>query len=247
MQQRRLRLGDVLDDYCPRERRITNHVVVAMVDDEVKQTRCSTCDAEHEYKAARVPPPRRRKAAAGLADVAEGLARPRPVPPAPDEERPGDALVEEPAAVDEEPAATAAGSSPPAALASDPQPPEGVAQDDREREDEPRDDWGHRPLIRATLPRQEGQTPERKPADFTLRNGRFDHNRAQRHRGARSARQGQSHGPSRFGSTPGGQNRPHGGPSRHSGQGGRPGPSQAQRGGRPPGQGRGPGGRKRGR
>ena len=32
MQQRRLRLGDILDDYCPRERRITNHAVVAMID-----------------------------------------------------------------------------------------------------------------------------------------------------------------------------------------------------------------------
>ena len=31
MQQRQLRLGDVLDDYCPRERRVTNHVVVAMI------------------------------------------------------------------------------------------------------------------------------------------------------------------------------------------------------------------------
>src|SRR3989338_7540768 len=62
MQQRRVRLGDVLDDYCPRERRITNHVVVAMIDDEVKQTRCTTCDADHEYKHARVPPQRRKRA-----------------------------------------------------------------------------------------------------------------------------------------------------------------------------------------
>ena len=65
MQQRRLRLGDILDDYCPRERRITNHAVVAMIEDEVKQTRCTTCDADHEYKQAKVPPPRRKKADAG--------------------------------------------------------------------------------------------------------------------------------------------------------------------------------------
>src|SRR5262245_55520543 len=64
MQQRRVRLGDVLDDYCPRERRITNHAVVAMIEDEVKQTRCTTCDAEHEYKHAKVPAPRRKKPAA---------------------------------------------------------------------------------------------------------------------------------------------------------------------------------------
>ena len=47
MQQRRLRLGDILDDYCPRERRITSHAVVAMVEDEVKQTRCTACHAAY--------------------------------------------------------------------------------------------------------------------------------------------------------------------------------------------------------
>src|SRR5882757_5684654 len=60
MQQRQLRLGDILDDYCPRERRVTNHVVVAMVGDDVKQTRCTTCDAEHEYKHAKIPRQRRK-------------------------------------------------------------------------------------------------------------------------------------------------------------------------------------------
>src|SRR3954471_7149203 len=60
MQQRQLRLGDILDDYCPRERRVTNHVVVAMVVADVKQTRCTTCDAEHEYKHAKVPRQRRK-------------------------------------------------------------------------------------------------------------------------------------------------------------------------------------------
>src|SRR3954462_2640115 len=60
MQQRQLRLGDILDDYCPRERRLTNHAVVAMVGDTVKQTRCTTCDAEHEYKNAKVPRQRRK-------------------------------------------------------------------------------------------------------------------------------------------------------------------------------------------
>jgi len=60
MQQRQLRLGDILDDYCPRERRVTNHAVVAMIGIDVKQTRCTTCDAEHEYKHARVPRQRRK-------------------------------------------------------------------------------------------------------------------------------------------------------------------------------------------
>src|SRR5206468_6699121 len=60
MQQRQPRLGDVLDDYCPRERRVTNHVVVAMIGDNVKQTRCTTCDADHEYKQAKIPRVRRK-------------------------------------------------------------------------------------------------------------------------------------------------------------------------------------------
>src|SRR4029077_18516252 len=59
MEQRRLRLGDILDDYCPRERRVTNHAVVAMVEEDVKQTRCTTCDAEHVYKGGQTP--RRKK------------------------------------------------------------------------------------------------------------------------------------------------------------------------------------------
>ena len=60
MQQRQLRLGDILDDYCPRERRVTNHAVVAMIGEDVKQTRCTTCDADHEYKHAKVPRQRRK-------------------------------------------------------------------------------------------------------------------------------------------------------------------------------------------
>src|SRR5262245_61791875 len=30
MEQRPLRLGDNVDDYCPRERRVTNHAIVAI-------------------------------------------------------------------------------------------------------------------------------------------------------------------------------------------------------------------------
>src|SRR5262249_26382023 len=73
MQQRQLRLGDILDDYCPRERRVTNHAVVAMVGEDVKQTRCTTCDAEHPYKHARVPRQRRKESPAALySQVVEG-------------------------------------------------------------------------------------------------------------------------------------------------------------------------------
>ena len=60
VQQRQLRPGDILDDYCPRERRLTNHAVVAMIGDAVKQVRCTTCDADHDFKHAKVPRQRRK-------------------------------------------------------------------------------------------------------------------------------------------------------------------------------------------
>ena len=77
MEQRPLRLGDILDDYCPRERRVTNHAVVAMIEDEVKQTRCTTCDAEHVYKGARVPKRRKKDSPAALTkEVLAGMPEP---------------------------------------------------------------------------------------------------------------------------------------------------------------------------
>lgn len=91
MQTRRLRLGDVVDDYCPRERRLSNHVIVAMVDDTIKQTRCSTCDFEHPYKEAKVPPRRKKKDAPSalfqqvLDNVTSERVTPQPATQQPDE------------------------------------------------------------------------------------------------------------------------------------------------------------------
>ncbi len=76
MEQRQHGLGDVLDDYCPRERRVTNHAVVALVGDEIKLTRCTTCDTEHPYKAARVPPRRQTKLVAALSSAGAVSAAP---------------------------------------------------------------------------------------------------------------------------------------------------------------------------
>jgi hypothetical protein len=215
MQQRRLRLGDILDDYCPRERRVTNHVVVAMVDDDVKQTRCTTCDAEHEYKQAKVPAPRRRKPAGALADVVDS-AKPRVLaaqaPPGDDEEQPP-----APAEPFE-----------PSELSLNDTRPEPEPNDDVAASEGGEDEWPvHRPLIRATLPRPEGQVPERKAPDFTFRQsgGRgFDANRnGQRQRGGhRPMRQAQGQGqsgqsgpPGRFGNTRHGTGQPHGQRSGH--------------------------------
>jgi hypothetical protein len=238
MQQRRVRLGDILDDYCPRERRITNHAVVAMIEDEVKQTRCTTCDADHEYKQAKAPASRRKKPESALVAGTEAAAFARP--PVPDPEPP--AVVEEALAAPIDLLDVV-----PAAEAVDPEPvvdPESDPESEPEASEQPDDEWPvHRPLIRATLPRPEGQVPERKAPDFTIRqNGRFDGRNGNRHRGQRQA-QGQS----RFGNSRSGGGG-HGQSGHGQRQGNRPGGAQGgQRGGgRPSGHGRGPGGGGRG-
>jgi hypothetical protein len=252
MQQRRVRLGDVLDDYCPRERRITNHAVVAMIEDDVKQTRCSTCDAEHEYKHAKVPAPRRKKPVAAAAALVPADATESPELMAADET--GDETLDE---MPDLPTPTLETAKQPEAVeAAD------VVAAEEPQETAPEEEWPvHRPLIRATLPRPEGQSPERKPTDFTIRQsgGRFDgprngntKSRGNRHgRHAQGQGQGQGQGQSRFGGSRHGSgygSRQGGG--QHGG-GNRQGPSSGQRSGRPgqgggnrPGQNRGP---KRGR
>ena len=165
MQQRQPRLGDILDDYCPRERRVTNHAVVAMVDADVKQTRCTTCDTEHDYKHAKVPR-QRRKAKTPPALYSQVLAG-----------GPKRVVHEAPVAVDPSDEATTESSpivgAPLAAVETEAA--EVVAEssedlDELERSDDGEEGPVHRPLIRATLPRQEGQPPPpRQGPDFTIR------------------------------------------------------------------------------
>jgi hypothetical protein len=168
MQQRQPRLGDILDDYCPRERRVTNHAVVAMVGQDVKQTRCTTCDAEHEFKNARVPAQRKKKTGPGALydEVLTGM--PRKLAPA--TATPPEPLGPEPAAEAE--STHGALVVPAAALPSAPEAVESPSQEtvrDAASTGDEHDGPVHRPLIRATLPRPEGQVKERPIPEFTAR------------------------------------------------------------------------------
>jgi hypothetical protein len=199
MEQRRLRLGDILDDYCPRERRVTNHAVVAMIEEDIKQTRCTTCDAEHAYKGARVPRRRKKETPAALykevlASLPEDVAVPAP---------PDDSAAPSPASAAVLPTETVSVNSsvedvhPPMYSDDDDQPDrisdvkprlvteqpprlERAAPAPRESDDAPQpqldgdenpavDGPVHRPLIRATLPRPEGQKDARPLPEFTVR------------------------------------------------------------------------------
>jgi hypothetical protein len=176
MQHRQPRLGDIVDDYCPRERRLTNHAVVAMVGADIKQTRCTTCDAEHEYKQAKVPAVRRKKAGApALTKQAVAAAQPEAPKGAEIEPPPAEPVVEHAAKPGVERAAkpvverAAKPVDPP--TEAEPEPVEAVAQEepDAGAELDAEDGPVHRRLIRATLPRPEGQVTQRPLPQFTVR------------------------------------------------------------------------------
>jgi len=223
--QRQLRLGDILDDYCPRERRVTNHAVVAMLGEEVKQTRCTTCDAEHEYKQAKVPRQRRKSESPAALYAAVLSGGPKVVTHS--QEPAKEAAVEDDPIRDVPTARDLASREPElqASLAPDASDDalgdaSGDAELDDRHDDRADEEEGpvHRPLIRASLPRTEGQPPpQRQAPDFTIRQpgGRPSRFRPRHQRGGAPF---QSHGNRSNGNVAGGP--PRGGMPRHGG--GRP-------------------------
>jgi hypothetical protein len=234
MQQRRYRPGDVLDDYCPRERRITDHAIVAMIDDRIKQTRCVVCDAEHEYKDGKVPPQRRKKAQTALfSQVLDGLSGPqRPTRVAAqdaiedtEDPQPGEDTdlhkAEAPATLSAEVMSATTDQQAIAPSTDDEESqPAAIEVPPSSREEGP---W-RRQLIRAALPRPDGQQPpaSRPVPEFTIRqpNNTRGHRPGRRRGGfgAPGASGNGNHGPMRFGR--GGQGQGQGG-RRRRGRGGK--------------------------
>jgi hypothetical protein len=52
------RLGDDIDDYCVRCKRIMNHSVVSVVNREPAKVRCRICHSDHDYRHEQAPPPK---------------------------------------------------------------------------------------------------------------------------------------------------------------------------------------------
>ena len=167
-QQRPLRLGDLVDDYCPRERRVTNHAIVAIVEDAIRQTRCTACEADHVYKGGKAPA--RKKAARTKEDeqtalydqVLANVTGGTPVPPPPEP-----VVVPVPVVVAAPPPPVHAPIAEPtpqavaaAAPAADPEPAPLVIDEG----------WSlNRRLIRASLPRNDSQPPPpRAIPEFTM-------------------------------------------------------------------------------
>lgn len=60
------RLGDVIDDWCVKCRRLTNHSVVSIVDGTVAKVRCRTCYHDHDYRHEEPPPSKKDQKKAAL-------------------------------------------------------------------------------------------------------------------------------------------------------------------------------------
>ncbi len=68
------RLGDVIDDFCVKCRRLTNHSIVSVVEGNAAKVRCRTCYHDHDYRHEQAPPTKkelkRAEAEAALAAAA---------------------------------------------------------------------------------------------------------------------------------------------------------------------------------
>jgi hypothetical protein len=69
-----LRLGDDIDDFCVKCKRITNFSVLAIVDEAPVKVRCRTCYHEQEFRDSVAPPTKRELKKAAEAEAAAAAA-----------------------------------------------------------------------------------------------------------------------------------------------------------------------------
>ena len=55
---RAARLGDDIDDFCVKCKRVMNHSVVSILNDEPAKVRCRTCHSDHDFRHEQPPPPK---------------------------------------------------------------------------------------------------------------------------------------------------------------------------------------------
>ena len=56
------RLGDVIDDFCVKCRRLTNHSIVSLLNSAAAKVRCRTCYSDHDYRNEQAPPSKKELA-----------------------------------------------------------------------------------------------------------------------------------------------------------------------------------------
>src|SRR3954464_13230985 len=55
---RDVRLGDDIDDFCVRCKRVMNHAVVSVLNGAPAKVRCRTCHSDHDFRHEQAPPPK---------------------------------------------------------------------------------------------------------------------------------------------------------------------------------------------
>jgi hypothetical protein len=55
---RDIRLGDDIDDFCVRCKRVMNHAVVSVMNGAPAKVRCRTCHSDHDFRNEQPPPPK---------------------------------------------------------------------------------------------------------------------------------------------------------------------------------------------
>jgi len=69
-----MRLGDIIDDFCVKCRRLTNHAIVSLLNGSAAKVRCRTCYSDHDYRNEQAPPSKKElKKAALFNEVLAGL------------------------------------------------------------------------------------------------------------------------------------------------------------------------------
>ncbi len=58
LDSRETRLGDIIDDFCVKCKRIMNHAVVSALEGKPAKVRCRTCYNDHDYRHELAPPPK---------------------------------------------------------------------------------------------------------------------------------------------------------------------------------------------
>jgi hypothetical protein len=75
-----LRLGDIIDDYCIKCRRLTNHAIVSLMDGQVAKVRCRSCYHDHNYLHEIAPPSKKDLKKAELFNAVLAQADPSSLP-----------------------------------------------------------------------------------------------------------------------------------------------------------------------
>lgn len=70
------RLGDDIDDFCIKCKRVTNHAIVSLLNEDPAKVRCRTCYNDHDFRRCEIPPSKKDLKKAALFNEVLAAAAP---------------------------------------------------------------------------------------------------------------------------------------------------------------------------